>query len=71
MQSAANIRVVGAQIAAMLKRLQGSCGLDLYDVHIIGHSLGAHAAGYAGENLSGIGRITGNDQCHEKVHGSR
>ena len=59
MQAAANIRVIGLQTALLLKRLQKSCGLKLSDVHIIGHSLGAHAAGYAGEAVKGIGRITG------------
>lgn len=27
--------------------------------HIFGHSLGSHIAGYAGEQLSSLGRITG------------
>ena len=29
------------------------------DMHILGHSLGAHVAGYAGERLRYLGRITG------------
>lgn len=36
-------------------------GVDARDVHIIGHSLGAHTAGYAGSLVPGLGRITGLD----------
>lgn len=31
--------------------LQKDHGLNPQDVHIIGHSLGAHTAGYAGERI--------------------
>lgn len=41
---------------------QTVAGLDLSQVHILGHSLGSHVAGYAGEKLNGqVGRITGMD----------
>jgi pancreatic triacylglycerol lipase len=30
-------------------------------VHLLGHSLGAHTVGYAGERITGLGRITGLD----------
>ncbi|KAL4236540.1 hypothetical protein ACF0H5_004925 [Mactra antiquata] len=56
-QATANTRVVGAQIA----RLVQVSGADANTVHIIGHSLGAHVAGYAGERLSHLGRISGLD----------
>lgn len=59
-QSVANIRVVGAQVAQLLKVFKKVYNIDPSNVHIIGHSLGAHAAGYAGEYLENIGRITGN-----------
>jgi hypothetical protein len=34
-------------------------GAKASDVHLIGHSLGAHAAGYAGEKILNLGQITG------------
>ncbi|CAC5375489.1 Phospholipase A1 member A,Endothelial lipase,Pancreatic lipase-related protein 2,Inactive pancreatic lipase-related protein 1,Pancreatic triacylglycerol lipase,Putative endothelial lipase [Mytilus coruscus] len=60
-QAVANTRVVGAVIANMIKLLQRSGGLTLNNVHLVGHSLGAHVAGYVGEIITGMGRITGLD----------
>ncbi|XP_071120971.1 inactive pancreatic lipase-related protein 1-like [Mytilus edulis] len=60
-QAVANTRVVGAITANMVKLLHTSGGLTLNHVHLVGHSLGAHIAGYVGENIPGIGRITGLD----------
>ncbi|XP_051170626.1 pancreatic lipase-related protein 2-like isoform X2 [Leptopilina boulardi] len=55
-------RQVGGYLAEFLEFLQKEVDLDLNTVHILGHSLGAHVAGFAGANLSGkIGRITGMD----------
>ena len=62
-QAAANARLVGAQIAHLLEVLYDVKGISTISVHIIGHSLGAHIAGYAGKRLSRknftLGRISG------------
>ncbi|XP_014674353.1 PREDICTED: inactive pancreatic lipase-related protein 1-like [Priapulus caudatus] len=60
-QSTANARVVGAQIAQMLDWLGQEAEISNSKVHIIGHSLGAHIAGYAGERVDGLRRISGLD----------
>uniref|UniRef100_A0A8C5QJ46 Triacylglycerol lipase n=1 Tax=Leptobrachium leishanense TaxID=445787 RepID=A0A8C5QJ46_9ANUR len=60
-QAANNIRVVGAEIAYFLDILQTNFGYAPSNVHLIGHSLGAHTAGEAGTRKRGIARITGLD----------
>ncbi|XP_015122366.1 pancreatic triacylglycerol lipase [Diachasma alloeum] len=69
-QATANTRLVGLEIAHLVRHLQTNYGLDTSDVHLIGHSLGAHTAGYAGERLEGqIGRITGLDPAEPYFQG--
>lgn len=60
-QATANTRLVGLELAYLIQKLQDNHGLHPEDVHMIGHSLGAHTAGYAGEVIPNIGRITGLD----------
>ncbi|KAK0061900.1 inactive pancreatic lipase-related protein 1 [Biomphalaria pfeifferi] len=60
-QATANTRVVGAQIAELIKQLIKTKGVTAADFHLIGHSLGSHISGYAGERVPGLGRITGLD----------
>ena len=65
-QSAANTRLVGLEIAHLIESLVANLGARAEDFHVIGHSLGAHIAGYCGESVSKrglgkLGRISGLD----------
>ncbi|XP_014336556.1 pancreatic triacylglycerol lipase isoform X1 [Bos indicus x Bos taurus] len=70
-QATQNIRIVGAEVAYLVDVLKSSFEYSLSDVHIIGHSLGAHAAGEAGRRTNGaIGRITGLDPAEPCFEGT-
>jgi pancreatic triacylglycerol lipase len=58
-EAAANTRVVGAQVAKLINLIVSADVAYMSKFHIIGHSLGAHAAGYAGERLKHLPRISG------------
>nr|CAH0103127.1 unnamed protein product [Daphnia galeata] len=60
-QAHANTRLVGLEIAFLVNTMVTKLGAKASDVHLIGHSLGAHAAGYAGEKIPNLGQITGLD----------
>ncbi|XP_067679742.1 pancreatic lipase-related protein 2-like [Haliotis asinina] len=60
-QAASNTRLV-ASMLAMFMRALNNIGTSYGDIHLIGHSLGAHISGQVGQRLGGqLGRITGMD----------
>ncbi|XP_076599442.1 inactive pancreatic lipase-related protein 1-like [Chaetodon auriga] len=69
-QAANNARVVGAQVASMITFLMGNYKQKADKFHIIGHSLGAHAAGDAGSRIPGLARITGLDPTEPYFQGT-
>lgn len=66
---AANTHLVGAEIASLVHHLMSAYGIDPESVHIIGHSIGAHAASYAGKRIANLGRITGLDPIRKYFQG--
>ncbi|GIY66972.1 inactive pancreatic lipase-related protein 1 [Caerostris extrusa] len=50
-----NTQLVGRQLANLIKYLEANKGVDPQNVHLIGHSLGAHLAGSAGQNTPNLG----------------
>ena len=62
-QAVCNSRIVARLTVSVIEMLQEN-GLDLSNLHLIGHSLGAHVSSYVGRMMdSNISRITGNDDA--------
>ncbi|KAG8182873.1 hypothetical protein JTE90_024616 [Oedothorax gibbosus] len=60
-KAAANTEPVGEEIARLLISLIEQYGAKPEKFHLIGHSLGSHVAGYVGERVKGLKRISGLD----------
>ncbi|XP_037639318.1 inactive pancreatic lipase-related protein 1-like [Sebastes umbrosus] len=69
-QAANNARVLAAQVASMITFLMGNFKQTADKFHIIGHSLGAHAAGDIGSRVAGLARITGLDPSEPYFQGT-
>ncbi|XP_049646396.1 pancreatic lipase-related protein 3 [Suncus etruscus] len=65
-----NLRVAGAEVAYFVHVLEEKFGYSPSQVHLIGHSVGAHLAGEAGSRIPGLGRITGMDPAGPYFHDS-
>ncbi|XP_075731170.1 pancreatic triacylglycerol lipase-like isoform X2 [Rhipicephalus microplus] len=68
-QATANTRIVGLEIARLICLLQEAFGVTPDRFHVLGHSLGSHIAGYAGQKLRFLGRITGLDPAEPFFEG--
>ena len=59
-RAAVNTRLVGKQVAILVEKINESIGKSITQrTHIVGFSLGAHVAGFAGTQLKNLSRITG------------
>lgn len=53
-------KTIGRNVAELISMLTENTSQTIDDIHILGFSMGAHIAGYAGKQLNGkIHRITG------------
>lgn len=64
LRAAASTKNVGRNVAMVIDHMVTEHNANLDDIHIVGHSLGAHVAGFAGmylqkERGKKVGRITG------------
>lgn len=64
MKAQRSTKHVGHKVAMVIIHLVTTKKVKLEDIHIIGHSLGAHAAGFSGaftQTVGKVARITGLD----------
>ena len=60
---------VGKHVAGVITKLVAERGANLSRIHVIGHSLGAHTAGFTGYFTNGkLSRVTGLDPGKQAPH---
>nr|CAH7722073.1 unnamed protein product [Callosobruchus chinensis] len=64
-----NGRVVALEVIFLLKELKEKFNYTLDGVHIVGHGVGAHIAGYVGATYNDIRKITGLDPSGPRFDG--
>jgi len=60
-RAAVNTRLVGKQVALLIKAINLEFGDINNNTHLVGFSLGAHVSGFVGKELRNLSRITGLD----------
>ena len=66
-QAIQNARVAGREVAYFLQFLHNETSIQYDQMHLMGDSLGAQTAGFAGEIQPGIGRISGKESDWSRV----